>query len=66
MTLIKPESGSTPEKPKIAWKQYPVVGTKESFSEEIGSPGRRTHGRMATIKDDDERLLARIGYRQVR
>lgn len=31
-------------------------------SKELGSP----HNVMATIEDDDERLLAQIGYNQVR
>ena len=37
----------------------------------LSKPGAKlgdsaSHVRMATIEDDDERLLARIGYRQVR
>lgn len=31
----------------------------------IGSAGDSKNSPMATIEDDDERLLARIGYRQV-
>lgn len=32
----------------------------------VGAQARTHSQSMATIQDDDERLLARIGYRQVR
>ena len=62
---MESKTGSLREKSGIASKQYPVVRTKETSTEEAGSVNHRTQSRMATIKNDDERLLARIGYRQV-
>lgn len=41
-----------------------VLSKPDANSPKLGDSGGR--GRMATIEDDDERLLARIGYRQVR
>jgi hypothetical protein len=35
-------------------------------SDDKGSKSRNSPRPMATIENDDERLLARIGYRQVR
>lgn len=49
--------------------QYPegvVVEDKSKATLETRPPDdSRPSGDMATIHDDDERLLARIGYRQV-
>lgn len=40
--------------------------TSKEHPGEAKSPGKETGVRMATIEDDDERLLAEIGYEQVR
>ena len=53
------------EKPGAFWKQYPVIRTDETSIEGSDKTNRHTRSQMATIKNDDERLLARIGYRQV-
>lgn len=41
-----------------------AISNPDANSPKLGDSASRR--RMATIEDDDERLLARIGYRQVR
>lgn len=44
-----------------------ILGAADSKeTREFSSPSPPAPGTMATIEDDDERLLARIGYKQVR
>ena len=65
MAYTDTKTGSPPGKSGVASKQYPVIRTEEASIEKAGIANYRLHNRMATIKNDDERLLARIGYRQV-
>lgn len=65
MTFTEPGTQTTSEKSGFAEKQISVLSSVEKSSQDAVSTERRSRGRMATIKNDDERLLARIGYRQV-
>ena len=66
MTIRESQTITPSEKLGFAEKQASVLTTVESSFQETVGKGRRSRGHMATIKNDDERLLARIGYRQVR
>lgn len=65
MTFTEPQTRTPPEKPGFAEKQISVLSSVEKSSQDAVSTGSCSRGHMATIKNDDERLLARIGYRQV-
>lgn len=47
-----------------ATSQYKPGGSHSKDTDKATHKG--AEARMATIRDDDERLLARIGYKQVR
>jgi hypothetical protein len=57
MDLTSVSQSATQDKP--AEKQKDLETSVKARSDSGSSPG------MATIQDDDERLLARIGYKQV-
>jgi hypothetical protein len=59
VTGDQPKGPSTDQKPSLSKAQEAGVLPYKSDAPAAGP-------RMATIQDDDERLLARIGYRQVR
>jgi len=53
-----------PESIRNSNNEKAVLSKSDPSSPRVGDSAN--HPRMATIEDDDERLLARIGYRQVR
>ena len=65
MAFAEPQARTSSGKPGFTEKHISVLSTVESSSQEAVSTESRSRGYMATIKNDDERLLARIGYRQV-
>ena len=65
IVFTESKAGFLSEKPRLTEKDTPLIVTSETSSQEVGSTRPRLSPLMATIKDDDERLLARIGYRQV-
>ena len=60
-------SSGTPRLPEKALRarERPETNYRTTVLDRVSENERRLHA-MATIQDDDERMLMRIGYKQVR